>query len=148
MDFTEIPQGTLTRGVIGGLLVAMGFFVFVCLMRALAYIRVYGIWSYLKGAFRIQNDSLGLFLVLLMLLFVVLLFFRAEASVDPGLPPALPRGAPAVRPEPPEGRPLARPRRVPELGTAVVQDPEASSTASRNGMPKSGLSGLAPRTHR
>jgi hypothetical protein len=78
MDLTGFLNGTLTHGVVGGVLAAMGFFVFVCLMRALAYIRVYGLWSYLKGAFRIQNDSLGLFLVLLVLLFVVILFFRRE----------------------------------------------------------------------
>ena len=47
-------------------------------MRALGYIRQYGVLSYLKGAFRINNDSLGLFLVLLVLLLVVILFFRRE----------------------------------------------------------------------
>jgi hypothetical protein len=77
MDFT-LPEGTFERGAVGGVLLAMGFFVFVCLMRAAVYIREYGVWSYLKGAFRIQNDSLGLFLVLLVLLLVVILFFRRE----------------------------------------------------------------------
>ncbi len=47
-------------------------------MRALTHIRQYGLWSYLKGAFRIENDSMGLFLVLLTLLLVVVLFFRRE----------------------------------------------------------------------
>ncbi|MBV8881936.1 MAG: hypothetical protein JO332_18410 [Planctomycetaceae bacterium] len=78
MDLTGLPEGTFDRGVVGGVLLAMAFFVLVCLLRALTYIREYGLWSYLKGAFRIQNDSLGLFLVLLVLLLVVILFFRRE----------------------------------------------------------------------
>ncbi len=78
MDLSWLPPGIFDRGVVGGVLVAMGFFVFVCLLRAGSYIRVYGLWSYLKSAFRIQNDSLGLFLVLLVLLFVTILFFRRE----------------------------------------------------------------------
>jgi len=77
MDFT-LPDGTFNRGVVGGVLLAMVFFVLVCLLRALVYIREYGVWSYLKGAFRVQNDSLGLVLVLLVLLFVVILFFRPQ----------------------------------------------------------------------
>ena len=77
LDF-PLPEGTFSHGVVGGLIAAMGFFVFVCLMRALAHIRQYGLWSYLKGAFRIDNDSMGLFLVLLTLLLVVILFFRRE----------------------------------------------------------------------
>ena len=79
LDF-PLPEGTFTRGVVGGLLVGMGFFVFVCLMRALTHIRQYGLWSYLKGAFRIDNDSMGLFLVLLTLLLVVILFFRRDGA--------------------------------------------------------------------
>jgi hypothetical protein len=80
MNFNlPIPEGTFSHGVVGGLLAAMGFFVLVCLLRALTHIRQYGLWSYLKGAFRIDNDSMGLFLVLLTLLLVVTLFFRREA---------------------------------------------------------------------
>jgi hypothetical protein len=78
MDLSWVPSGIFDRGVVGGALLAMGFFVLVCLMRAWCYIRVYGLWSYLKSAFRIENDSLGLFLVLLVLLFVTILFFRRE----------------------------------------------------------------------
>ncbi|HZE97169.1 MAG TPA: hypothetical protein VE981_09080 [Planctomycetota bacterium] len=76
----SLPDGTFDRGVVGGVLLAMAFFVFVCLMRALVYIREYGLWNYLKSAFKIQNDSLGLFLVLLVLLLVVLLFFRSGGT--------------------------------------------------------------------
>ncbi len=80
MNFNfPIPEGTFSHGVVGGLLAAMGFFVLVCLLRALTHIGRYGLWSYLKGAFRIDNDSMGLFLVLLTLLLVVILFFRREA---------------------------------------------------------------------
>jgi hypothetical protein len=80
MDMTHwLPEGTFSHGVVGGLLVGMGFFVLVCLLRALAHIREYGLWNYLKSTFRVQNDSLGLFLGLLTLLLVVTLFFRREA---------------------------------------------------------------------
>jgi len=78
MELPGLPAGTFERGVVGGVLLAMAFFVLVCLMRALVYIRQYGVASYLKGAFRIQNDSLGLFLILLVLLLVVILFFRRD----------------------------------------------------------------------
>lgn len=78
MDYGWLPDGIFDRGVVGGVLVGMLFFVVVCLMRAFAYVREYGLWSYLKGAFRIHDDSLGLFLLLLVLLFVVVLFFRRE----------------------------------------------------------------------
>jgi len=78
MDLSWLPPGIFDRGVVGGALLAMGFFVLVCLMRAGSYIRVYGLWSYFKSAFRIENDSLGLFLVLLVLLFITILFFRRE----------------------------------------------------------------------
>ena len=80
MDWTRpwLPEGTWSHGVVGSLIAGMCFFVLVCVMRALVHVREYGLWSYLKGAFRIQNDSLGLFLVLLMLLLVVILFFRGE----------------------------------------------------------------------
>jgi hypothetical protein len=77
LDF-QFLDGIFSHGVIGGLIAAMAFFVLVCLLRALAHIREYGLWSYLKGAFRIQNDSLGLVFVLLTLLLVVILFFRKE----------------------------------------------------------------------
>jgi hypothetical protein len=78
MEWTGLPAGTFDHGVVGGLLLGMALFILVSLARAAAYIREYGLWSYLKGAFRIQNDSLGLFLVLLVLLFVTILFFRRE----------------------------------------------------------------------
>ena len=77
LDF-QIPDGIFSHGVVGGLIAAMAFFVIVCQLRALTHIREYGLWSYLKAAFRIKNDSLGLFLVLLTLLLVVVLFFRRE----------------------------------------------------------------------
>jgi hypothetical protein len=76
MDWNGLPPGTFDRGVVGGVLLALAFFVFICLLRALAYVREYGVLSYLKSAFHIRNDSLGVFLVLLGLLLVVLLFFR------------------------------------------------------------------------
>jgi len=47
-------------------------------MRAFVSIRDYGVLRYLKGAFRIHDDSLGLVLLLLALLLVVLLFFRRD----------------------------------------------------------------------
>lgn len=77
MDWPWAPEGTLTRGAVGGLLLGMLFFVVVCMMRALVYIRRYGLWCYLKSALTIENDSLGLFLVLLTLLLVTVLFFRS-----------------------------------------------------------------------
>jgi len=78
MDWAWLPGGTFDRGVVGGALLGMGFFVLVCLLRAGTVIRHYGLGSYLKSAFRIENDSLGLFLVLLVLLFVTILCFRRE----------------------------------------------------------------------
>ncbi|HLY11565.1 MAG TPA: hypothetical protein VKW04_19850 [Planctomycetota bacterium] len=78
MEIQWLPAGTVDHGVVGGMLLGMAFFVVVCLMRALAAIREYGLWNYLKGALRIQNDSLGLFLVLLVLLLVTLLIFRRD----------------------------------------------------------------------
>ncbi len=82
MDINHwLPEGTFSHGVVGGLLAAMGFFVLVCLMRAFAHIREFGLWNYLKSAFRIDNDSMGLFLVLLTALLVVVLFFRSSAPV-------------------------------------------------------------------
>jgi hypothetical protein len=78
MDGLGLPAGTFDRGVLGGVILAMVFFVFVCLMRALVHIRDYGLLGYLKGAFRIHSDSLGLVLMLLGLLLVVILFFRRD----------------------------------------------------------------------
>jgi len=78
MDLNYLPAGTFDRGVVGGVLLAMAFFVAVCLMRSFAFVREFGIVSYLKGTFRIQKDSLGTILLLLVLLFVVTLFFRRE----------------------------------------------------------------------
>jgi hypothetical protein len=77
LDF-PIPEGTFSHGVVGGLIAGMAFFVLVCLLRALAHIREYGLWNYLRSAFRIDNDSMGLVLVLLILLLVVVLFFRPD----------------------------------------------------------------------
>lgn len=77
MDWPWLPEGTLARGAVGGLILGMLFFVVVCLMRAAFFVRRYGLWCYLKSAFTIENDSLGLFLVLLILLLVTVLFFRA-----------------------------------------------------------------------
>jgi hypothetical protein len=70
-----LPDGIWDKGVVGGLLVAMAFFVLVCLGRAATAIRRYGLWCYLKSALRIDNDSLGLVLVLLILLLVVIVLF-------------------------------------------------------------------------
>jgi len=56
----------------------MAFFVLVCLSRSFAYVREFGVLSYLKGALRIQKDSLGMILLLLVLLLIVTLFFRRE----------------------------------------------------------------------
>ncbi len=72
-----IPDGIFTRGVAGGLLVGMAWFVLVCLIRAFIHIRQFGLWNYLKSALTIENDSLGLFVVLLVLLLVTILFFRS-----------------------------------------------------------------------
>jgi hypothetical protein len=82
MDMNHwLPEGTFSHGVVGGLLVGMAFFVLVCLLRAFAHIREYGLWAYLKSALRIDENSMGLFLVLLTLLLVVVLFFRNDAPV-------------------------------------------------------------------
>ena len=77
MNWPMLPDGTLTTGALAGLLVAMAFFVLVCLARAAARIRAFGLWNYLCSALKIEQDSLGLFLVLLVLLFVALLVFRS-----------------------------------------------------------------------
>jgi hypothetical protein len=76
MEWWELPTGTFAVGAVGGLLVAMAFFVLVCLSRAVARIRTFGLWNYLCSALKIEEDSLGLFLVLLVLLFVTLVVFR------------------------------------------------------------------------
>ena len=76
MEWPTLPEGTFAMGAGGGLLVGMAFFVLVCLSRAAARIRTFGLWNYLTSALKIEQDSLGLFLVLLVLLFVTILFFR------------------------------------------------------------------------
>lgn len=76
MDLDWLPEGTFDRGMVGGVLVGMAFFVFVCLLRAFARIRTFGLWNYLGSALKIEDDSLGLFLVLLVLLLVVLLVYH------------------------------------------------------------------------
>jgi hypothetical protein len=78
MDVIGLPAGTFDRGVLGGVVLAMIFFILVCLMRAFVSIRDYGVLIYLKGAFRIHHDSLGLVLLLLALLLVVVLVFRRD----------------------------------------------------------------------
>lgn len=70
-----LPEGTFDRGMVGGVLVGMAFFVLVCLLRAFARIREFGLWNYLCSALKIEDDSLGLFLTLLILLGVVTLVF-------------------------------------------------------------------------
>ena len=78
MEWSGFPEGTFTIGAVGGLLVAMAFFVVVCLWRAFDRIRTFGFWNYLTSALTIENDSLGLFLVLLILLFVTILLFKTS----------------------------------------------------------------------
>lgn len=78
MDGIGLPDGTFERGVLGGILAGMLFFLLVALLRAFLRIRAFGLWNYLKSAFTIQRDSLGLFLTLLGLLLVVLLVYRRE----------------------------------------------------------------------
>lgn len=77
MDWPGLPEGVFTKGAVGGLLAGMAFFVLVCLSRAAARVREFGLWNYLASALKIEDDSLGLFLVLLVLLFVTILFFRS-----------------------------------------------------------------------
>jgi len=76
MEWSGLPEGTFTLGAVGGLIVGMAFFVLACLWRAAARIRTFGLWNYLASALKIEDDSLGLFLVLLVLLFVSILAFR------------------------------------------------------------------------
>ena len=71
-----LPEGTIDRGMVGGVLLGMLFFVLVCLMRAFARIREFGLWNYLCSALKIEDDSLGLFLTLLGLLLVVIVVYR------------------------------------------------------------------------
>ena len=73
-----LPDGWFDRGVVGGILVGMAFFVLVCLHRAFDRIRTFGLWNYLASALKIEDDSLGLLLVLLLLLLVVILVFGTE----------------------------------------------------------------------
>ena len=73
MDF--LPEGTFSRGVTGGLLVGMAWFVLVCLYRSVRRIVHFGPWAWLKSAFTIDRDSLSLFLVLLLLLLATVLCF-------------------------------------------------------------------------
>jgi hypothetical protein len=70
-----IPDGTITKGVVGGLLAGMTFFVLVAFMRTAVRIRRTGLWNWMKSSLSIERDSLGLFLVLLVLLLVVLLVY-------------------------------------------------------------------------
>jgi len=76
MDWPWLPEGTFSKGAVGGFVVGIAFFVLVCISRAVTRIWTFGLWNYLKSAFRIENDSLGLILLLLVLLLVTILFFR------------------------------------------------------------------------
>ena len=76
IDWPALPEGTFTIGAVGGFIVAIAWFILVCLARAAARIRTFGLWNYLGSALRIEQDSLGLFFVLLVLLFVTLMVFR------------------------------------------------------------------------
>jgi len=76
MDF--LPDGWFNRGVMGGILFGMAFFVLVCLRRAFDRIRTFGLWNYLASALKIENDSLGLLLTLLLMLLAVILCFGTE----------------------------------------------------------------------
>jgi len=76
MEWWGLPEGTFAVGAVGGFIAAMIFFVLVCLARAASRIRAFGLWNYLCSALKIEQDSLGLFLVLLVLLFVTVLVFR------------------------------------------------------------------------
>jgi hypothetical protein len=73
-----LPDGWFDRGVVGGLMIGMAFFVLVCLARAVDRIRTFGLWNYLASALKIEDDSLGLLLGLLLLLLVVILVFGTE----------------------------------------------------------------------
>ena len=75
MHMDYLPAGTFDRGVIGGLLVGMLWFVLVGLYRSALYIGEFGLWNWLKSAFRIQQDSLGMILLLLILLLITVLTF-------------------------------------------------------------------------
>jgi hypothetical protein len=70
-----LPEGTFDRGVARGLILGMAWFVLVCLGRSVVHIARCGLWSWLKSAFAIRHDSLGLFLGLLILLLVVVLLY-------------------------------------------------------------------------
>jgi hypothetical protein len=76
MDF--LPDGLFQRGFLGGIVIGMAFFVLVCLLRAFHRIRTFGLWNYLASALKIENDSLGLLLALLLLLLAVLMCFGTE----------------------------------------------------------------------
>ena len=73
MDF--LPPGTFDRGVVGGVLAGMLWFVLVSLYRSARYVGQFGFWRWLGSAFRIEQDSLGLILLLLVLLLVTVLVF-------------------------------------------------------------------------
>ena len=76
MDF--LPDGWFNRGVMGGIMFGMMFFVLVCLHRAFNRIRTFGLWNYLASALKIEDDSLGLLLALLVLLLAAILVVGVE----------------------------------------------------------------------
>jgi hypothetical protein len=78
MHMDYLPAGTFDRGVIGGLLVGMLWFVLVGLYRSALYIGEFGFWRWLKSAFQIRQDSLGLILLLLILLLITVLTFPPQ----------------------------------------------------------------------
>jgi hypothetical protein len=75
MHMDYLPAGTFDRGVVGGLLVGMAWFIVVALYRSALYIGEFGLWRWLTSAFRIEQGSLGLILLLLILLLVTVLVF-------------------------------------------------------------------------
>jgi hypothetical protein len=70
-----LPEGTFDRGVVGGVLVGLAWFVLVSLYRSGHYIGQFGLWRWLTSAFRIEEGSLGLILLLLILLLVTVVIF-------------------------------------------------------------------------
>jgi len=73
-----LPDGWFDRGFMGGIKIGMALFVLVCLYRAFDRIRTFGLWNYLASALKIEDDSLGLLLVLLLLLLAVILCFGVD----------------------------------------------------------------------
>jgi hypothetical protein len=73
-----LPTGTFDKGVVGGLVVGMSWFLLVCFFRSAVHIHRNGLWCWFKSGLKVEHDSLGLFLVLLILLLAVVLLFRVQ----------------------------------------------------------------------